>query len=361
MKLKLYSFILAAVLLTGMAGTVTAAAAGQQGGTTIIKSSGVSDKVDHEEVVEYLSTVQDRHNIKIKDISRFFQADSVDDPVYVLRVLNNTLYKLPKGMLSELVGYYKEEGLPTTVRLGYKDGKNIMDGTFEMTDSGPVITIYHTPMGWAGTKSMEGGYDAYLTTAHEFGHYVQQYLWDVYGKDQLSKEWRQINRGYPYGNWKTGYEAAFTREYAATAYEEDFADIFGYMIVHPDELAQRIKQNPDSVLAKKVSYMERIISKNFTTDLNLSDWKAIYSTPEEQPENPSLLETGEADESTQSVSSGDQKDSEETPDNNKPQNAKDTSGGADQADQPPPVEEKAEPSVNVSQPNSAKKRAGTAL
>jgi hypothetical protein len=99
---------------------------------------------------------------------------------------------------------------------------------------------------------------------HELGHTAHSYFEDTYGATKLSTQWRKLGGGAAYGSsrWE---RTVFASEYAATDYEEDFAESFsfGFVCNRAGVSIARYLQNTEgetTPLGKKIDFISQLLS-----------------------------------------------------------------------------------------------------
>jgi hypothetical protein len=114
---------------------------------------------------------------------------------------------------------------------------------------------------------------------HEFGHMLQYAIGDNYGNSKLKSEWTSLNGKKKYNNWETGYNQYFVSDYAASSYEEDFAETFMAAIYDTETIREDIAETKESPIGKKCD----LISKLTKSQLDYS--KDLWMTnPQEASE-----------------------------------------------------------------------------
>ncbi|MGI6404613.1 MAG: hypothetical protein ACOX0K_10500 [Oscillospiraceae bacterium] len=126
-----------------------------------------------------------------------------------------------------------------------------------------------------------------LTILHEFGHAFHFMLTDRYGYISMERRWLGLMEGNFFAPESVD-KKVFITEYAATQYDEDFAETFahafacnraGLGISH--RLSRKMgRTTVTTPLGKKVAYIERLLKITMPDNLEMLDnFRLVYSTP----------------------------------------------------------------------------------
>jgi hypothetical protein len=180
-----------------------------------------------------------------------------------LSTLDASLAYLTAPVVRGLSAWSKEQtGTPLTITylytIQYDDpGKGNVAASYTQAKSLIEILIPR-----ANSKAGVTG-SSPLAILHEMGHAAHAYFGEKYGTSKLSTQWRKIIGDAAYGSsrWK---ETVFTSAYAATAYEEDFAETFSYGFVCNRagvSIARYLRdaEGESTPLGKKVTFISQLL------------------------------------------------------------------------------------------------------
>lgn len=140
-------------------------------------------------------------------------------------------------------------------------------------------------------SSSKGTYfsgDNPLTMVHEFGHALQELIFDKYGQAKLKSEWAALNGGNSYTGSFAGTgsysSTTFISEYASKSFDEDFAETFAHAVVRNRaglgfyHLLQ--KDGIKTSLGKKMDYLMGLLPKCLDNGATLAaNLGKAYTTP----------------------------------------------------------------------------------
>lgn len=120
---------------------------------------------------------------------------------------------------------------------------------------------------------------------HEVGHAVHEYLIAKAGSARLREQWTKLNGTAGYGGGSSYDRNAFVSRYAASDYDEDFADTFAYGYVCNRagfSIAKYLKSGEkNTVLGDKVALLEKLVASYFEdAGDSVINLKKCWSTPE---------------------------------------------------------------------------------
>lgn len=123
-----------------------------------------------------------------------------------------------------------------------------------------------------------------ISIVHEFGHALHFMYADRYGYDKMQAEWTAFNAGAAYdaANLRANPDnSVFVSGYAATMYEEDFAETIGHVFVRHragQGFLNRLNKNGHLTgLGRKVAYIEQILASIEGADSALQNYCRMYS------------------------------------------------------------------------------------
>ncbi len=171
-----------------------------------------------------------------------------------LLALYSALACSPEGLAREFNDYYARFGYRCVITMDAPTDDESVYGEFDTTEMDDRNVIY---------IHLYNNYDFDETVQHELGHYLCYYVWDVEQID-LTSEISTCNDGYDYfgEDWDSDeayaeeYDYVYLTAYAGQDAEEDFCEVFAYMLTYPEYLIGTLDEEPDSVLAEKVLFIE---------------------------------------------------------------------------------------------------------
>ena len=103
--------------------------------------------------------------------------------------------------------------------------------------------------------------------AHEYAHLLHLTLLNsVYSAAEIEARWTALNQGAVYGSAFS--ENTFITPYAATAFEEDFADSVAYLLARPEMVQELSLHCPDAPVIRKIQYVRQLLSDTFGVPLS---------------------------------------------------------------------------------------------
>lgn len=196
------------------------------------------------------------------------------DFIECMRTLENSLNKLPDNMIKEITDYYLNKGLATNVLIDKKE--NIKDLFSVSTDDDSSVNIY--------INTLESSFYSVSEEAilHELGHFISNYMFEVYDINKMKNEFDKLNAGYEYGSWGDEYYEAFVNKHSATSFKDEIADLIWYAEANPSIL-RNIKGNDIAVIHKKLIILAEAFDQTFSSiSENTKLWlDAIPQEPED--------------------------------------------------------------------------------
>lgn len=228
--------------------------------------------------------LEDKYNILITypENSEGYASVSLNN----LETLDSAFSNITPTVVQQVSSFYqKVNGKKLTIRYvfsdkGYDYAGGILLAAFEVNTS--MIHVYLPPT--AGRSIISG--ENPIALVHEFGHAFHLMAMDQYGPMKMRSEWAKFNRGIEYDS-ENGYEnpnkKVFISGYAATSFEEDFAETFSNVLVR-NRAGQGFKNDlvNDSKmtgLGQKVNYIAKLMPiylKN--TEQAIANYQRIYQT-----------------------------------------------------------------------------------
>lgn len=164
------------------------------------------------------------------------------DFVESMRALENSLKKFPDKMIKEISEYYLNKGLSTNVIIDKTE--NIKDLFSESEDDESSVNIY--------IKTLESSFYSISEEAilHELGHFISNYMFEVYSFDMIKDDFDKLNAGYEYGAWGKDYGKVFVNRHSATSFKDEVSDLIWYAEAHPSIL--RNINSKDTIIHEKI-------------------------------------------------------------------------------------------------------------
>jgi hypothetical protein len=126
-----------------------------------------------------------------------------------------------------------------------------------------------------------------ISIVHEFGHALHYMIMDSYGEEKLRSEWVAMNQGVPYTSVfkeTSPDDRTFITSYAATKYEEDFAEVLGHCFIRNKAgqgfTGQLSVGGARTSLGQKVAYMDALLARYFPNDAQmLANFRKTLNAP----------------------------------------------------------------------------------
>ena len=177
-----------------------------------------------------------------------------------LLVLERGLSRFPDGAIKEITEFYSKSGIITNVILSKTEKISDLFAEYVLNENSANIYI--------NTMQNSFYYDTCVASEkgfiHEMGHYVSDYLVNVYGYEKIKVEFDKLNEGYMYGTWKDGYENVFINKHSAKSFKDEIADLIWYTEVNPN-LIRNINDGNYTVIHKKIEYLASVIDQSFSS------------------------------------------------------------------------------------------------
>ena len=202
-----------------------------------------------------------------------------------LKDLELALNMMPKGLIKALVKHYKTKGKATTISLSISSATAYGTAAANYNFDKNTINLFIP----AGASMWGSGSDPH-SIIHEFGHMVQNALYGIYGSKKLKSEFTSLNGKIKYKdniNWNLvgdEYRDSFVNSYAATKFDEDFAETFAASIVGSEWMRGIYKENENSVIIKKSIYIKKLIEKQLKIKISQDDWEIYPQKPSKKYE-----------------------------------------------------------------------------
>lgn len=203
-----------------------------------------------------------------------------------MMVLDEALSYVTSGIVRQVSSFYEGK---TGEKITYyytdkaydlKNPELIVLGQFDEEKS--TVYVY--------VPSDKGAYttgSAPITILHEFAHAYHKMVAGLYGAEKMEREWTALNGDvsnnegymvYPYN------KTVFISSYAASGYQEDFAETFAHAFVRHKEglgFSHRIRiGEKQTAIGKKVAYIEALLPRTLNDAQGaVSNLRRVYSAP----------------------------------------------------------------------------------
>ncbi|NYB75338.1 hypothetical protein HZF24_14415 [Sedimentibacter hydroxybenzoicus DSM 7310] len=192
-----------------------------------------------------------------------------------LIVLDKGLSRFPDGLIKEITDYYAKKEISTNIIVNKTEKISDLFSEYVMSDSSANIYI-NTLLYRNSCVASEEGF------IYETGHFIRDYIFEIYGYDKLKSEFEKLNSGYNYGTWAEGYENIFLNKHAAASFKEEVANLIWYTEIHPDKL-RNISDGNFTIIHKKIEILSNAAEQSFssvTKETNLWN-EALPQKPDE--------------------------------------------------------------------------------
>lgn len=172
-----------------------------------------------------------------------------------MTVVESSLNRFPDGVIKEITDSYLNKGIKTNLIIN-KSENNLIESpaTYRRTNSSANITINILSNNFHGTSDVVS-LDGIML---EISHFISDYLFDVYGYDNLELDFNKLNLGYEYGTWGTGYDKVYINQSSATSLSEDISDLIWYAENYPEKILN-VSSGKIEIIHKKVELLAQIM------------------------------------------------------------------------------------------------------
>lgn len=195
-----------------------------------------------------------------------------------LIVLDKGLSRFPDGLIKEITDYYAKKEISTNIIVNKTEKISDLFSEYVMSDSSANIYI-NTLQNNLYRNSCVASEEGFI---YEAGHFISDYIFEIYGYDKLKSEFEKLNSGYNYGTWAEGYENIFLNKHAASSFKEEVANLIWYTEIHPDKL-RNINDGNFTIIHKKIELLSDAAEQSFlsvTKETNLWN-EALPQKPDE--------------------------------------------------------------------------------
>lgn len=181
-----------------------------------------------------------------------FSSATEEDKLFFYRELECALKALNKDFVKEVTGFFKSRKMTPKIVIDMASW-GFVEGSFGYTSKDATITLYHSP-------PEKKNFLRNFTIAHEFGHMVNVALDYKVGSQKIKNAWSAINDS------EADPKKAYVSDYARESYREDFAEMFAHLAAPEEDIfAGLMLENPDSVVLKKMQYLDELLRNNFSS------------------------------------------------------------------------------------------------
>jgi len=207
-------------------------------------------------VFEIQKSIEEEYGLNIilpQNSSKYINIDEC------MTVVENGLSHFSKGVIKEITDDYIKKGIKTNIIIN-KTENNLLGSqvTYKKTNSSINITVNILTNNFYGTSdvvSLDG-------IVIEISHFISDYLFEVYGYDNLQLEFSRLNLGYEYGTWGPEYDKVFINQNSATSLNEDISDLIWYAENYPEKILN-IGLGKKETIHKKVQLLAHIMDECF--------------------------------------------------------------------------------------------------
>lgn len=184
-----------------------------------------------------------------------------------LLVIDKGLKRFPEGIIKEITQHYSKSKIETNIILSKTEKVSDLFSEYKLIENSANIYIntLQNSLYFNTCVASEEGF------VHEMGRYISDYLFKVYGYDNIKNEFEKLNSEYVYGSWGEGYDKIFINKHSSLSFENEIVDLIWYTEIRPNIL-RNINNGNYTVIHQKIQYLATVIDKSFesiTFDLKL--------------------------------------------------------------------------------------------
>lgn len=178
------------------------------------------------------------------------------DFVESMRVLEDSLKKFPDKMINEISEYYLNKGISTNVIIDKTE--NIKDLFSVSEDDESSVNIY--------IKTLESSFYSISEEAilHELGHFISDYMFEVYSFGMIKDKFDKLNVGYEYGTWGKDHDKVFVNKHSATSFKDEVSDLIWYAEAYPGIL-RNINGKDTAIIHEKIVLLADAFNEVFAS------------------------------------------------------------------------------------------------
>ena len=205
-----------------------------------------------------------------------------------LETLDRAFSNVGGAMVREVSAYYKKRN-GSRLKIEY-----VFSGNSYEVQGGVLMAAFEHPHGRitvflprASGQAIISGENP-IALVHEFGHAFHIMCYEIRGADGggMRSDWAKINEGFPYDtalSFHNPDETVFVSGYAASSFEEDFAETFGHAFARNAAgtgFADRLVKNGYiTPLGKKIEYMRAMLETHLKNHVEaVKSFDRVYET-----------------------------------------------------------------------------------
>lgn len=172
-----------------------------------------------------------------------------------MTVIESSLNRFPDGVIKEITDSYRNKDIKTNIIIN-KSENNLIDSsaTYRRTNSSANITINILSNNFYGTSDVVSQDGIIL----EISHFICDYLFDVYGYENLELDFNKLNSGYEYGAWDVGYDKVYINQSSATNLSEDISNLIWYAENYPEKILN-VSSGKIEIIHNKVEFLANVM------------------------------------------------------------------------------------------------------
>lgn len=188
-----------------------------------------------------------------------------------------SLGRFPEGMISEITEQYMSKGVKTRFIINTIDNIIDLPSEYALSETNADININILSGNYYDTSnisSLDG-------IVHELSRFISDYLVQSNKYEEIKKQFKNLNAGYPYGSWGDDYYKVYVNSHSALGLYDDLSDLIWYAEAHPNEL-RNVNSGEKITIHRKLEALAKIFDECFdsvTKETKL--WKqAIPNDPD---------------------------------------------------------------------------------
>jgi hypothetical protein len=239
-----------------------------------------------ENINNTLERIEDIYGVPINDPQGLL---SPSDGLIFLDTIERTFRMFGSDIMNGIVNYYDSIGLSFRFELRIPQYfEHLNSGVMLRNSREVIIYLYSFPL-YDNELSING--ISTKTISHEIGHLLFDILEDIYGINELKREWLFLNGDVSYTQnyrleWRSLYSTIFAYDYGMSHYYEDAATIVEHLISYPIETFERLISGGNTRLMFKTIFLLRMIDEyiaNIDTSPGFSVYSVLTSRTDDDP------------------------------------------------------------------------------
>lgn len=203
--------------------------------------------------------------------------EDYNDFVDCMLILERSIKRFPDNIIKEITDHYLSNDITTNII--FNKTEIIKDLFSEYTTDESSVNIYIKTL--ESSLYSETCFASEEAMIHELGHFISNYMFEVYDFSKIRDEFIKLNTGYEYGSWDEGYCKVFVNKHSASSFEDEIADLIWYAEAHPSVL-RNINDGGTAVIHEKIRLLGLAFDEVFNSiSENSQLWlNAIPQKPE---------------------------------------------------------------------------------